>query len=190
MPDKANSLHSTHSPRTQERPHACSIGRRLRTAPVQSNEEGESLIVGHQLRAPARQGKQCVLLSHRRAAASLLDGSPIRDSSGARQRGSKRQPWSASTSCECQLDKANSLHPPHTAERPQACFIGRRPLAGSSEKQRGRRQPFIDMHLKRVPARKASSLHATHLPRTEAQSQACSIGLKHLTAAQCTAKRI
>ena len=51
----ARQANSSHPPRTEEQPQACSIGRRSVTAAVQSKEEGGVLIVSKQpLRVPAR----------------------------------------------------------------------------------------------------------------------------------------
>ena len=77
--------------RTEEQPQACSTGRTSLTAPVQSRERRKAVAsVGKQLlRVPARQAKQFASASHRRAAASLLDWSEIRDGSRAEQRGRK-----------------------------------------------------------------------------------------------------
>ena len=65
------------------------------------------LVRGRCIRVPAAETSthlDSASTSHYRAAASLLDWSEIPQPSGAKQRG-RRQPLSASSSCECRPDK-------------------------------------------------------------------------------------
>ena len=151
------------------------------------------------LRVLARQANEKhAPASHRRAAASLLDWSEIPDGSGAKQseemkaaafvgkaaRASAGQtgktvcirlaPKSsrklASSSCQCWPNRQNSLHPPHTAEQPQACSTGRRSVTQSKEDER--RQPVLASSSSEC----RSVQNSLHLPHTKELVQACSTG--------------
>ena len=80
---------------------------------------------------------------HRRAAATLLDWSEIPDGSGAKQRG-RRQPLSASSSCECRQDVQARVCIRLAPQSSDTSLLDWSEIPdGSGAKQRGRRQPFL-----------------------------------------------